>query len=297
VSLDRELGSLAEHNDDRKHEFYADGPGIEAGESVLADAVLAYREAFAERLVAAYALGSLAHGGFSPAVSDVDLGIVLADPSRPSDPDTLLAVARDVRAKGTALHERLSVFWGTLSSLRGDVAAGRFPPLDRLCLIDHGRILHGEDVRAVPAADASELVVAGAEFALEYLGTDDVVEQVRQPKLLLSRGARWMTKVVLFPVRFLFTAESGDEGTNEAATARYVADEHAPGAALVAAALALRTGALVADEATAMLLDKQLLSLYLHYTDDHVARLTALRQPELAEAFRGWHDRLRQGIS
>jgi hypothetical protein len=33
-----------------------------------------------DRLLAAYALGSLAHGGFSPLVSDVDFGLVLERP-------------------------------------------------------------------------------------------------------------------------------------------------------------------------------------------------------------------------
>ena len=298
MPVDRELGSLAEHSEDVTRELYARGRGIEAGESVLADAVLAYRELFAERLVAAYALGSLAHGGFSQMVSDIDLCVVLADPAHRSDPDTVLAVARDVRARGTTLHERLSVFWGTPSSLRGDVTVGRFPPLDRLCLIDHGRLLFGDDAReGFPRPNTAELVVAGAEFALEYLGTDNVVEQVRQPKQLLARGTRWMTKVVLFPARFVFTAESGQEGTNEAAAARYVADEHAPGAALVTAALAMRTAPIDTNQAIVTLLDTQLLPLYLHYTADHVTRLTALRHPELTEAFRGWHQRLQRGIS
>lgn len=43
------------------------------GNGVLADAVAAYRVVLGDRLVAAYALGSLAHGGFSELVSDVDL--------------------------------------------------------------------------------------------------------------------------------------------------------------------------------------------------------------------------------
>ena len=47
------------------------------GEAVLAQALAAYRAALGSRLVAAYALGSLAHGGFSPLVSDVDLGLIL----------------------------------------------------------------------------------------------------------------------------------------------------------------------------------------------------------------------------
>jgi predicted nucleotidyltransferase len=56
---------------------------VTQGQAVLAEAVSAYRQALGERLVAAYALGSLAHGGFSPLVSDVDLCVVLTDPFSP----------------------------------------------------------------------------------------------------------------------------------------------------------------------------------------------------------------------
>ena len=63
------------------------------GEAVLTQAVAAYRAAFGSRLAAGYALGSLAHGGFSPLVSDVDLGLVLQDPLRGSDRMTIHTVA------------------------------------------------------------------------------------------------------------------------------------------------------------------------------------------------------------
>ena len=48
---------------------------------MLAKAVSAYRDALGARLIAGYALGSLAHGGFSQLVSDVDLGLILQDPN------------------------------------------------------------------------------------------------------------------------------------------------------------------------------------------------------------------------
>ena len=59
--------------------------GTDQGEAVLAQAVAAYQAALGPRLVAGYALGSLAHGGFSPLVSDVDLGLILQDPPRTKD--------------------------------------------------------------------------------------------------------------------------------------------------------------------------------------------------------------------
>ena len=139
-------------------------------EAILSEAVDAYRVALDERLVAAYALGSLAHGGFSALVSDVDLGLILADPVQSQDGDTIEAIAETQKRSGSALAERLSVFWGTPATLRGECEGGRFPPLDRLDLIENGRLIAGVDARTgLPRPTADELLITGAEFALEFL--------------------------------------------------------------------------------------------------------------------------------
>ena len=96
--------------------------------------------------------------------------------------------------------------------------------------------------------------MAGAEFALGYLGgaakgpdrlrswarlgpqDDDALAEIRTPAGLVSRGPRRLTKIVLFPVRFLFTAETGQVGTNTLAVEHYLASAYAPAAALVTAA-------------------------------------------------------------
>jgi hypothetical protein len=110
-------------------------------EAILREATGAYADAFGDRLLAAFALGSLAHGGFSPLVSDVDLGLILRDPLRADDESRVAAVADRRRAGGSELHQRLSVFWGTRATLTGEREGGRSPPLDRLDLLQHGRLL------------------------------------------------------------------------------------------------------------------------------------------------------------
>jgi hypothetical protein len=296
---------------------------MDEGEAVLAEAVAAARAALGTRLLAAYALGSLAHGGFSPLVSDVDLALVLADPPTSADPETLLVLAESVKAGGSALHQRLSVFWGTPATLRGETDGGRFPPLDRLDLLENGRLLAGEDVRSgLPAPTRDELMVAGAEFALDFLGPGHatpapaptapgaapapaaaglgslaaagqaVMGEIRDPERLLAEGPRHVTKVVLFPVRFLYTAATGCVGTNDAAVAHHLAQSGAPGHDLVAAALRWRTVPPGDDRSAADVLRRELVPLYVHYLDDHIARLAALGKPDLATAFGRWKDRL-----
>jgi hypothetical protein len=283
------------------------------GESVLADAVAAYRVALGDRLLAAYALGSLAHGGFSALVSDVDLGLIVADPLGPDDSYTIETVAEVEKARGSALHSRLSVFWGTPSTLRGEQAGGRFPPLDRLDLLESGRLLAGSDDarRGLPRPTSVELIVTGSEFALDYLAGvrsrpssegaslgsmrlvgEGAVEELRDPELLARRGVRRLTKLVLFPVRFLYTAMTGRVGTNDAAVDHYLERRVGPSAELVAAARRWRMGVPFDERAAVDLLSRQLVPLYIHYIEDHIARLQALNRDDLSTAFQSWRERL-----
>jgi len=281
------------------------------GETVLAEAAESFRSALGERLIAAYALGSLAHGGFSPLVSDIDLALIVSDPARPEDADMIQAIADRERAKGTPLHQRISVFWGTPATLRGESDGGRFPPLDRLDLIESGRPLFGSDkARAsLSRPRADELLIAGAQFALEYLAGiraltsddelgsmrpagDDAIEEILSPEMLLARGVRRVTKLVLFPVRFVYTAASGAVGTNDAAVAHYLRDEQAPSKPLVAAALEWRTAAPSDQDAAVELLRAHMVPLYLHFIDDHIRRLGSLGETALVAAFAAWRQRL-----
>lgn len=153
--------------------------------------------------------------------------MIVEDPLQPDDLDRIQAVADREKPRGSALQSRLSVFWGTPSTLRGDVVGGRFPALDRLDLLESGRLLTGSDAARtnLPRPSCQELIVTGAEFALDYLAGirsetcaqgaslgsirlagEGAVEEIRTPKVLAGRGVRRVTKVVLFPVRFLYTA-------------------------------------------------------------------------------------------
>jgi hypothetical protein len=283
----------------------------DTGCAVLEEAVARYRAVLGDRLLAAYALGSLAHGGFSPLVSDVDLGLVLTDPIEADDPQTVGAVADEVKAGGSPLHERLSVFWGTPATLAGTATGGRFPPLDRLDLLENGRLLAGTECREnITGPDPTELLLAGAEFALDFLGPgrttadtastrlgsltpagQEVMAEVRRPERLAGGDVRHLTKIILFPVRFLFTAATGRVGTNHAAVEHYLSDPKAAAAALVGEALRWRTTPPEPAQA-AELLERELLPLYLEYLDDHIGRLREMGADDLVADFTAWWQQL-----
>jgi hypothetical protein len=101
-----------------------------------------------------------------------------------------------------------------------------------------------------------------------------------------------LTKLVLFPVRFLFTAETGKVGTNALAVEHFIADAHAPGKELVQAAIGWRFAAPEDTRQAEALLGQGLIPLYLYFIADHRQRLVSLGREDLAERYEAWQVRL-----
>jgi len=264
------------------------------GERIVAAALEMARQQWRERLVCAFALGSLAYGGFS-AVSDIDVAFLFSDPLIASDADGVNTLVASIKEGGGPFADRLSVFWGSVESLNHGSQGGRFPPLDRLDLIKYGRLLAGTDVRGKlrrPSRD--ELVIAGAEFALLRLGNREVMERLRNAKSLASLDAKTLTKLILYPVRFIFTAETGDVGRNDAAVEHYVARTNGPHADLVRLALDWRhRSPPPGDPGAVQAISAGALPLYDDFLSDHERRLKHYGRHDLAEAFGRWRCELR----
>lgn len=238
--------------------------GSADGERVLHAAVNAAAEVFGDQLDAAFALGSLAHGGFTPLVSDVDVALVLR--SLPSA-DRVATVYELVRSRHRdRLAQRLSVFWSDWPGVHhGHRGGDRLPPVDRLDLLRSGRLLHGTDRRAgaVPPS-TDDLVRGAAEFATERFDAA-YFDRLRSPEVLLADGVRATTKAVLFPVRFLYTRHTGRFADNDTAATWY----RGPARPLVTAALRWRTGDITDHAAARRLLDAHLIALYQEFAADY----------------------------
>ncbi|GAB3502161.1 hypothetical protein [Amycolatopsis cihanbeyliensis] len=265
---------------------------VAAARAVAGECARDFRDAFTGRLVAAYLLGSLAYGGYAPAVSDIDLAVVLTD-THDGDPGTVETTSETVRGRG-GLHRKMSVFWGSLPALRDGHDDGRFPALDRLELADHGVLLLGADVAPQVARPATEeLLLESARFAVDVLATDEVTAEFHHPRRLLADPV-WFTKAVLFPVRFLRTGTmtTGRAATNEEAVAWYLATSTvAP--SLVRLAARVRAGHPLDPAQVAPLLAAGLIPLYRHYIDEQIDRLRRADAPaDLVTAFSHWGQRL-----
>ena len=187
----------------------------------------------------------------------------------------------------------LSVFWGSLATIGGKAQGGRFPPVDLLDLKDHGRLLAGSDVRdQVRAPSASEMVVAAARQALARFSSDEATAQCRDPTALVAAGTRSLTKRVLFPVRYLYTARTGLIGFNDAAVAHFLAAESGPAAQLASEASKALRALRARRSGGARQGPRGLLPIYRMFVEEYAKRLRVLGERELANAFEQWRARL-----
>lgn len=211
---------------------------------VIADCRALAEEAFGARLRGLYLLGSLAHGGFAPAVSDLGVALLLAAPLAAEDAERIAAVAAYCDAAHPAYARRLSLFWGTVEDFAAVDAIqlpGRFSALDRLDLIAQGRHIAGEELRAQLAPPSRAAVLENSR--------QDLLRFVRDPARygFLTGGAvpdtsdrRALTRLCLFPARFLHTARTGEVASNDAAARSYCALHRGACVDIVGLALTLR---------------------------------------------------------
>lgn len=219
----------------------------DAGWRVATTAVGELGDRLGARLISAYVIGSLAHGGFAPAVSDIDVA-VLVDLCTAEIPALVADATAATRARlGGELAGRLSVFYGDWPTFAAPAPPARLGAIDRLDLMAHGRLVAGVDRRASGGRTPSrvELVAATAAFLA------DRPPAAADPVVLVDEGPRALTKAVLFPVRFLYTAATGAAGSNRDAARWYCAAAR-PSAPLVDAALAWRGGSVAREEAIAL---------------------------------------------
>src|SRR6185312_5602918 len=109
-------------------------------------------------LLGAYAIGSLAHGGFSHRYSDIDMLVLAEQGLGPADQEAMRAEAARIAPD---LAGKLSLFWSDRT-----LAIGRFPPLDRLDYIDRPLPLIERERVPCPRPSLVEIraYLAGAPF-------------------------------------------------------------------------------------------------------------------------------------
>ncbi|HUB97695.1 MAG TPA: hypothetical protein VL993_17360 [Stellaceae bacterium] len=180
----------------------------------LAEAMAAFlARALGARLLGVYVMGSLAHGGFSRRYSDIDMAVLAEDGL---GADEMAAVREHAAAHSPDLASKLSLFWAD----RG-FSVGRFPPLDRVDLIDHAVALR-ERERVRPARPPREDVRAylrGTPFSSWREGAARFAEL----QTLTPKDHKPFIRAHLYAARFVYSWMTGGMNSNDEAVAFTVA--------------------------------------------------------------------------
>jgi hypothetical protein len=255
-------------------------------DQVIADTVEAAQAVLGAEIEAIFTLGSLAHGGFAPLVSDVDVAIIVRS-AAPATAEQIARVQRRVvETASSPLSHRLSVFWADWEAVRtGKSANCRLGPVDRLDLLDSGRLLLGSDLREPSVRPTHrELVVMSADHMLDKF-TDDYLARLLDTHALVAGGPRAVTKAILFPVRFMYTLRTARIGLNNDA-ARWYAAEGLPGRALALKALEWRNDGIAHADFVRQLLEANLATIHAQCFSAYTEKLDDLGEEKRASALR-----------
>ncbi len=234
----------------------------QSGWTVVNFAVASAQRLCADRFESAYAIGSLAHGGFTAVASDVDVAILVNGET--SVEATMRAVSAAVHQElQTELAERLSIFHSPWTCFSAPTAGSRFPAIDRLDLMRHGVLVAGNDRRSESAAAPAraEVVREAVEFAASRWSADGLRAALR-PENLADTGLRDITKLILSPVRLLFVVHTGNVGSNDDAADHYAAVPGVTTAKLVRSAIMWRRRGRLDEVGGWPMLEIELLRLY-----------------------------------
>ncbi|MET7299676.1 hypothetical protein [Embleya sp. NPDC005575] len=204
---------------------------------IVGHAVTAADKRLGNRLQAAFCIGSLAHGGFTAGVSDIDVALIVSDVSAVTAAD-IEAIDQDTRLLEVedSAGQRLSFFWDSWSNLADNREGGRFPAVDRADFLDSGFLYRGEDLRSrCTRPSSTDMARDSGRFLLTKFGTDEYIRTLRTPDSLIAQGRRATTKAVLFPVRMVYTIGASKVDGNDPA-AGWFARHYDAHAELVSAA-------------------------------------------------------------
>ncbi len=186
------------------------------------------------RLIGTYLIGSLAHGGFSRRYSDIDMAVIAEDGLGPAE---LAEMQGHAASLAPELAAKLSLFWADRR-----FSIGRFPPLDRVDLVDHAVALVERERVRPPRPTLSDVRAYLGE--LPFASWADGARRFAALAALEARDHKSYLRALLYPARFVFSWMTGRMGSNDDAVA-YVQAHAPPGfdLELVADALACRRAA------------------------------------------------------
>lgn len=166
-----------------------------------------WAEVLGDRLLSVHFIGSLAHGGFSPRYSDIDVALVLEEAA---DPQVLVTIQAEAAALSADFAAKLSVFWTDRR-----FSLGRFPIPDRIDYLDHrAALLEREPILPPrPSLEDMRCYLRGAPF----VKWATIVKRFASSDVLHPRDRKPYLRALLYPARFAYSWKTGRIAANDTA--------------------------------------------------------------------------------
>lgn len=221
--------------------------------------------------VSVYIMGSLARGGFSEITSDIDLGIII-DGSLDDVEKKINQIKLSAIDNFPSVKNNISIFWGSVKSINGEIEGGRYPPFDRLDLIDHALLLSGSEVRRkLLRPSKKELLTASIKFSLNNLANKERIAEFKHCHQIAEKGVVYTTKTILFPARFIYLKQTGYIAGNKESAEYYLNNYKGSDADLIQKGYQWRLNSLPKDlQIVTKYLEKGLSKLYINYINIYI---------------------------
>jgi hypothetical protein len=254
------------------------------------DITISAQEMLGDRCMSVYLMGSLARGAFSEVASDIDIGLILRGTLQENDISIIEEIQANAVANSPQINNNVSIFWGNIESINGVTDDGRYPPFDRLDLIDHALLISGVEVRdQIIKPTKEELIIASAEFSIDYLGSNERINEFLNCELITNKGVVYVSKTVLFPARFIYLAKTGEIAGNDVSYQYYIDNFSGSDAELVYSGYQWRLGSLSEDlDEVTKTISNGLIKLYHNFIDIYVEKMELYGQIELKSNLIQW---------
>ena len=195
-----------------------------------------WQETLGAELLGAYLIGSLAHAGFNRRYSDMDLAILT---EAGLSQDALDSLKSEAVALSKDWGSKVSIFWTDRH-----FSLGRFPPLDRIDLLDHAvPLMEREHLRPPrPTLEEIRQYLRGPIFTTWV----DRAQSFAAAETLEPKDHKMYLRTVLYPGRFCYSWITGRIGSNDDAVT-FLHERAVPGLDIDLMARALRCREAAAD--------------------------------------------------
>ena len=195
-----------------------------------------WQDTLGAELFGAYLIGSLAHAGFNRRYSDIDLAIVT---EAGLSQDALDSLKSEAVALSKDWGSKVSIFWTDRH-----FSLGRFPPLDRIDLLDHAVALMEREHSRPPRPTLEEIrqYLRGPIFTTWV----DRARSFAGAETLEPKDHKMYLRTVLYPGRFCYSWITGRIGSNDDAVT-FLHERAVPGLDIDLIARALRCREAAAD--------------------------------------------------